>query len=343
MEKTITYYSYGDCPNPDFLYAGCRYTFATFVFKKNAGGTTDYDREVLACYQEILGRYPDSDEDIHWKTMKTEIASVKNALLTSYEYQQKRFYERRKLVNLQRFKIYVMVDDLDVGLQIMRGNSYEPHVTQSLINILKSGDVFVDVGANIGFLTLLAASIVQSSGKVISFEPNVQNLQLIYASILENNFENIRVYPFAVSDSQQIMKIKHFCSNGFLESPTSDQKNIQLVQTVRIDELLQSEKQINVIKMDIEGYEPSALRGMDNLIRKHRPIIFTEFSPWHIKHRCNIDPQAYLKQVESFNYRLSIIETSGNIIDNLDADSVMNFWKKLNNDKMQLDIIAKPL
>lgn len=264
-------------------------------------------------------------------------------LLTSYEYQQKKFYERRKLVELQAFKIYVMVDDLDVGLQIMRGNGYEPHVTQTLINTLKTGDVFLDIGANIGYFTLLAASIVQTSGKVISFEPNIQNLQLIYASILENNFENIRVYPFAVSDSQQIMKIKHFCSNGFLESPTSDQKNIQLVQTVRIDELLQSEKQINVIKMDIEGYEPPALRGMDNLIRKYRPVIFTEFSPWHIKHRCNVDPQEYLKQIESYNYRLSIIETSGYIAENLDANLVMSFWKKLNNDKMHLDLIAKPM
>jgi FkbM family methyltransferase len=129
----------------------------------------------------------------------------------------------------------------------------------------------------------LAASIVQESGKVISFEPNLQNLQLLFSSIVENQFLNIEVYPLAASDSSMILKLTSFGSNGYLETALAGESNVQFVQSVAVDELLQTERQINVIKMDIEGYETLALRGMNKLITKHRPIIFTEFSPWHIK------------------------------------------------------------
>jgi FkbM family methyltransferase len=300
------------------------------------------DKDIYSVYERLLGREPDPDELLHWKTTGAKIDDITNALLLSYEYEQKRVNRQRVLVDIKKFKIYAMKSDAEVGRGIIQSQVHEPHVTNILTEILNSGDVFLDLGANIGYFSLLAASIVRVSGKVISFEPNTQNLQLLYASILENKLKNIIVYPFAASDSARIMKLTSFGSNGFLETPQSSLTNAQFLQSVIVDELLQNEESINVVKMDIEGYEPLALRGMDKIIKKHKPIIITEFSPWHIKHRTQIEPEEYLKQLTQYGYDLYIIEPSGRFTLASNTDFVMNFWGKFSNDKQHLDLIAQP-
>jgi len=308
----------------------------------------DSERQELVIhdlYEALLGRQPDTHELIHWKTFFRaghKIDAVANSLLMGREYQQKALTNQKVLVEIQKFKLYVMEDDFDVGKNIIDSLNYEPHVTNALIDVLKIGDVFLDLGANIGYFSLLAASIVQETGKVISFEPNVQNLQLLYSSILENQFKNIEVYPLAASDSSKILKLTSFGSNGYLEVAPSGNSNCQLVQAVVVDELLQHESQINVVKMDIEGYETLALKGMDKLIRKHRPTIFTEFSPWHIKYRCQVNPQDYLKQLTQYGYALSIIEFSGTITSVPDSDALMSLWHKFGNAQQHLDLMAQP-
>ena len=296
-------------------------------------------------YEALLDRQPDPHELNHWKTflgLGHNISEITTSLIMGPEYQQKASTNHRVLTEIQNFKMYVMTDDMDVGRNIIDLHHYEPHVTNALRDLLKAGDVFLDLGANIGYFSLLAASIVQESGKVISFEPNQHNLQLLFSSIVENQFKNIEVYPLAASDSPAILKLTSFGSNGYLETAVAGNSNFQFVQSVVVDELLQHENQIDVIKMDIEGYETLALRGMDKLIRKHRPTIFTEFSPWHIKHRCQVEPQDYLRQLTQYGYALSVIEFSGPITSFPDSDSLMSFWKTFGNDQQHLDLMALP-
>jgi FkbM family methyltransferase len=248
--------------------------------------------------------------------------------------------ENQVLIELENFKIYAMTNDTAVGQTIINTKSYEPHLTDAIVKHLKSGDVFLDLGANIGYFTLLAASIVKDDGKVISFEPNQYNRQLLYASIVENQFNNITVYPFAVSDSQQILKLMTSGSNGWVVELSEESVNYQFVQSAVLDELLQSEKKINVIKMDIEGHEPFALRGMKQIINRHRPIIFTEFHPYAVG-------EGYLKQLIDYNYQLFIIEEVGKILEAPETTFVMEFWErlaeKLNFDRIHLDLMALPL
>ena len=249
---------------------------------------------------------------------------------------------KKLLINLQKFKIYVQNDDFAVGQTIINTKNYEPHVTDAIAKLLKPGDTFLDIGANIGYYSLLAASIVQSSGKVIAFEPNQKNQQLMYSSIVENNFSNITLYPFAVSNSQKILRLMTSGSNGWLVNLSKDSAEYQLVQSVVIDEILETEKQIDFIKIDIEGHEPIALQGMVRTIHEHRPIIFTEFHPYAVG-------EEFLKQLTSYGYRLSIIEMEevGKITDSPNTSFIMEFWEKLVErvkfDKIHLDLMATPL
>jgi len=96
-----------------------------------------------------------------------------------------------------------------------------------------------------------------------------------------------------------------------------------------------------VIKIDIEGYESLVLRGMEKTIERHKPIIVTEFSPWHIQHRTEIDPQDYLRQLCQYGYD-SIIEPSGGATLAPNTNFIMDFWENFNNDKQNLDLIARP-
>jgi len=72
--------------------------------------------------------------------------------------------------------------DHDVGRSLIHAQRYEPHVTAVVRKLVRPGHTFLDLGANIGYFTLLAASLVGESGKVISVEPNLENLRLTWAA-----------------------------------------------------------------------------------------------------------------------------------------------------------------
>jgi FkbM family methyltransferase len=306
---------------------------------------TAYDSMITDMYHRILARRPNHDEMLHWNYFLgsgTSIKLVENSLKESYEYDQLRNRQDIMLIDLQLFKIFCRSSDLDVGKQIIQTQKYEPHVTSILTEVLKPGHVMVDLGANIGYFSLLAMTLVGDNGKVIAIEPNVRNLQLLYASIVENKMKNIFVLPLAASHLFQILRLQTFGSNGFLDVAAPGQAGAQYVQTVILDEILHGVPHIDTIKMDIEGFEPFALKGMTTIIETHRPLLITEFSPWHIEHRCGLHPKEYLDQLTSHGYRLSIIKPSGIMTPAKDPDAVMNFWREFQNDKVHLDLIGYP-
>src|SRR5690606_15185214 len=87
-------------------------------------------------------------------------------------------------------------------------DNYEPHVTAEVRRLLQPGMTFVDVGANIGYFALLAASLVGAQGKVIAFEPNLENCELLRRSIAANGFDDfVHVHPYAVAEKAQFFTL----------------------------------------------------------------------------------------------------------------------------------------
>lgn len=177
-----------------------------------------YDAKIVDVYRRVIDREPNEDELMHWNVSLaggTSIRQVENSLKASYEYDQLNSRKDTVLVHLPTFKLYCRSSDLDVGRQIIQSQSFEPHVASVLKDVLKPGSVFVDLGANIGYFSLMAATFVGPTGKVISFEPNARNLGLFYASIVENGMKNIVVFPVAASYSSQIHRLQSFGSTDF--------------------------------------------------------------------------------------------------------------------------------
>jgi FkbM family methyltransferase len=153
------------------------------------------------------------------------------------------------------------------------------------VSKLRSGDLFVDVGANIGFFSLLASKRVGSSGVVISFEPSKREFMRMCHAILLNNSHNIMSFNNALSSKSGVILIdvdqQHTGMNK-LSLSTSSSSFVDLVAGFKLDELTPflNDRNIDLLKIDVEGAEMLVLEGMSNLLSEKRIIkLIVEITP----------------------------------------------------------------
>jgi FkbM family methyltransferase len=213
-------------------------------------------------------------------------------------------------VELDGFSMLVRPADIDIGGPIARERIYEPHVTQYLRARLREGGVFVDVGANIGYFSLLAASLVHARGRVIAFEARADNVDLLRRSAERNSFAQIDLHACAVAERASELAFHAsgaVPSNGrIVREEEAASRQLPRVRAVALDDVLGNAGRIDVVKLDIEGSEPRALEGMRDLIPRHRPVLLSEFSPELIRLVSARDPGDYLDAL-SATHRLWIL------------------------------------
>ncbi|MBK8905053.1 MAG: FkbM family methyltransferase [Anaerolineaceae bacterium] len=274
------------------------------------------EKDLYACYWLLLNRKPDKQGLNHWLNLMEKTQMERQVLvgffLLSEEFQRQRLGLRRQrtLVNLPDFKMVVNPNDFSVGSSILRNKKYEAHVSQAIKSQLKSGDVFVDIGANIGYFTLLAAATVGEKGHVYAFEPNPSNCELIRENIALNEYSNVTLFPYAVAESRQTLNYygESINSNGQVSDISEGEEALVKVEAVALDELLLDSEKITVVKMDIEGAEARAFSGMSQIIDKFRPVIFTEFSPHLLNYVSHVQPEAYLTSLQE-HYDVFVLES----------------------------------
>lgn len=147
--------------------------------------------------------------------------------------------------------------------------NFERWKQELIARLLAEGDVFYDLGAHVGFFTVLGAKLVGLNGKVISVEPMPANIAWLHAHIRVNGYQDrVRVIEAAVTDQtgQGRFKMHERTPMGRL-----DESGDSVVATVALDELALDPP--TLVKMDIEGAEPKALLGMRNLVLAGRPTM----------------------------------------------------------------------
>jgi len=162
-------------------------------------------------------------------------------------------------------------------------NLVEPEKTTTFINNLTNGQVCFDVGANVGYFTILGSRCVGSTGKIIALEPAIKNLAYLYQHVNLNKAHNVTIISAACSDSESLVCFStgKSCAEGHITSSTSpeaaDSEKVSLVPTVTIDTVA---RQLGIlpalIKVDVEGAELSVLKGAEATLRKVRPKILLE-------------------------------------------------------------------
>ena len=277
------------------------------------------EEDVYYCYRLLLEREPDPEGARQWAELIAQGLISLPALVDGFLHSpERRALEARRReprqVELEGFRIWVRPSDPHIGLPIARDRSYEPHVTRAVRSRLRPGDTFVDVGANVGYFSLLAATLVGEHGRVIAFEPRADNVDLMRRSAADNGFTQIEVHAWAVAERTQDLA---FFASGEVQSSgrlmQEHETGSDLVPTVRavaLDETLAAEPRVDLVKMDIEGAEPRALAGMRALLRRHRPTLLTEFCPELLRATSGVEPRAYLDSLAA-DHELFVIPHDG--------------------------------
>lgn len=192
-------------------------------------------------------------------------------------------------------------------------NRYDPFMTELFERVVKEGNTVIDLGANVGYYTLLASKIVGKRGRVYAFEPDPKSYKLLVKNIDFNNYSNIIPVPKAVTD--RVGSTKLFLSPepgaDTLYADEGQQRFIE-VETETLDHFFQDKGEtVNVVKMDIEGGEMDALSGMDSLIRQNQNLnMFVEFFPRNIE-RAGYSPGQLLDKLWSYKFKVFVIDEWG--------------------------------
>jgi FkbM family methyltransferase len=317
----------------------------------NLGATAD---DIRYAYRLLLGREPDPDGFAAHRRLISEqplrARDVAQAFLASDEYRAQTQGDGMISVSMPGYSLFVSPNDRDISAPIAMGHAYEPYVEAAIREVLRPGDTFVDVGANIGYFTALAAHLVGPEGKVIAWEPLDKNIQLIYATIWENRFRNVTVFPFAASsDVGLVAMTSHPLSSnaGITPRQLGEKRTRVIAQSQRLDDQLATLERLDVIKFDIEGHELHAWRGASSLLAKHKPHVFTEFHPKCIRANTDFEPSEYLKVLLEYSAPLEVLHRTRPRVSCFDVDSVMREWQIADKEfgmdgGMHIDIHVRP-
>ena len=171
----------------------------------------------------------------------------------------------------RRFK--VIKDRLFLGVVLTK--EYEPDLSKIASKLIKEGDVVVDIGANFGWYTTLFAKCVGRSGAVHSFEPFPRTFQILRENVELNGLDaSVHLNNVCVGEEagEVVMACDGASESGLAHVATSETMNTVTVSAVRLDDALDGLLgKIAYLKMDIEGFELFALKGMPELLQSENP------------------------------------------------------------------------
>ncbi|HEX3911366.1 MAG TPA: FkbM family methyltransferase [Solirubrobacteraceae bacterium] len=204
------------------------------------------------------------------------------------------------------------------GVRINLGGSFlryltgdaEPEVQRALQELIKPGQTVYDVGANIGFFTILCSRLVGPEGHVYAFEPIPQNLATLRHNVTLNALSNVTIVDKALSSSTGVAQMFVSPWSAFhslnVEGATKQEdhgpdEGEVTVQTVTLDEFVQGEgvRAPDLLKIDVEGAELIVVQGMSQTLRAEEPLLLVELHD--TKH-------GYAEFVDSIGYRARVID-----------------------------------
>jgi len=216
-----------------------------------------------------------------------------------------------KPVKILDFQMYL--DDLD-SLKLGVNGIYEPQETLLIQELVKPDWTCIDIGANIGYFTLIMA---KQCKYVYAFEPELNNFNLLKMNIELNKFGDVTIYREAVGDYTGTKPL-YICdtNNGMHRLYKSKHcgTRVAYVYTVRLDDYkLVDWPKIDFIKIDVEGAEYGVLTGMVELLIKDKPTILMEFHPPSIK-EYGVNPLDVYRFIYKLGYEIYLIPNIADII-----------------------------
>lgn len=195
-----------------------------------------------------------------------------------------------------------------VGRVLTASGVWEPHVTDSFRRRLRSGDICIDIGAHVGYYTLLAAKLVGPGGHVYAFEPSPDVYRTLVLNLERNAVANVTALNVAAGADEGAGVLYELAagrsgnsslSPRLLESPhagTAEEYAPVEVEICAAESRLPAEEfdRVRMIKVDVEGYEVEALRGVERILAAGAPVaVIVELSPeWSVE-----EPAAFIEEL----------------------------------------------
>lgn len=218
-------------------------------------------------------------------------------------------------------KIYLDSRDISLTPHIAYEGRWEPWVTDLLVREIKMGDTFVDVGANCGFFSLLAAHLVGGEGFVLAVEPQSRLAELLRKSLSINGFDPVAtVVQAAVGAEEGLAELNrhdfYMGSASLLPGGGAGDAGTEAVSVKALPAIISWAEEAsgsairpNIIKVDIEGYEYSFWRGAREYLAALETLtVIMEFSPDRYLAQ-GIDPKAFTEELLAAGFAISRLHT----------------------------------
>jgi len=254
--------------------------------------------------------------------------------MTFCEDKNKRWTDAPKKIIRGKLHGYLMSLDLSDWAErqtYFLGRYYELEVQLLMGVILKPSDRFVDIGANIGMISLYAAYLVTENGSVDCFEPNPDCILAIQNHLTINNIKHVCIHPVGLSDKKETLHL-HLSSDhtgtATLATIPDPVKSFEVPVLIGDDILLSDSKPIKLIKIDVEGFELNVLKGIKKTLGMFRPMLILEFIEDHFQRagtsseeikefltEIGYKPYGISKRRKWTRYRLHLIPLDRNLSD----------------------------
>ncbi|MDH5495800.1 MAG: FkbM family methyltransferase [Candidatus Bathyarchaeota archaeon] len=238
----------------------------------------------------------------------------------------KKIFRSYLWTSLQGHKMYVNARDKTITPTLLNYGVWEMHETELFKRAVRKGMIVVDLGANIGWYTLIAAKLVGKKGKVYAFEPEPDNCALLRKNVQLNGYSNVIIERKAVLD--RYGSIRLFLNSDNLGDhriyDSHDGRKSITVEGTTLDEYFRNEHDnIDVIKIDIQGAEMAALLGMDRVIKANENLkMFIEFGPTAIS-RSGFSPREFLNKLFEYGFKIYVIEIQKEFTEQTHVDEIM--------------------
>lgn len=230
-------------------------------------------------------------------------------------------------INHQIFFAHTL--DRVIALLLLKLGMLEKTEMNFFKNTIKEGWTVLDIGANIGYPSLLLSKLVGKKGKVIAFEPDKNNIQMLKKNIKANNSKNIIVVPMAVSDRTGVgtLYISDSHSGDHRIYYSDEKRRTQKIKTISLDDYSKSKNKIDFIQMDVQGAEELVFTGMKRVLSENKKInILLEFWPEALR-KIGSSPYDFLKMIKSLGFQLRYIDESSGKLIKISIDECMEMCK----------------
>jgi FkbM family methyltransferase len=211
---------------------------------------------------------------------------------------------------------------------------FKDEAYEKLFSLAKAGNTVLDIGANIGFTALALSKACGNEGSVFAFEPDPFNFSRLSQHISLNKNKTVSAHNIGLGDKEGELKlvISRADNRGMNRIDGSAEKNFILVKVSTADTFVKENalKKIDLIKIDVEGFELNVLKGCENILRTFKPVLFIEVDDDNLKAQGN-SAKDLLEFLESERYKCTEV-ISGKIVS---SESELK--------KCHMDVVCRPI